>query len=303
MLSGRDTDRDEDGMVELKCSETFHYNPGEYIGFVKPSSCVYKGKFGTRVSSVQAAVKCFDCSSREMKQAVQFYHNNILTRSRHENILRCFTHREEPNRWYILYLTLNKLLLVWLTILFDHRFIVTEPCLCSLADLFGKHYRRLNSNVCAHIVSCLPNEEIMSQITNGIGYLHRLGVAHTNLHPNNILIFAVDDFTFQIRLSDMILVPRRFRKKYTIHSSGKIFSDEWSVPEEIQQELSLPQYQRMDSFLLGCIIPYVYFGGSHLFGETDVEREYRMKNQYDVVYQPNWNGEAEWAQSYLNKVT
>jgi len=147
------------------------------------------------------------------------------------------------------------------------------------------------------IVASLSHKMILRQSSEAVSFLHGLGKIHRNLHPNNFLVFCVDPTKddFIIKLTDFQL-SKNIKKEP--QNTGTLNKDGWVAPESFNDYAQLDN--KVDSFIMGCFYFYVLSGGKHPFGKgVDTQRQ-RIKNENDLVYQPNWDGKPDWNNPLYN---
>ena len=60
------------------------------------------------------------------------------------------------------------------------RYIATELCNGSLEDFFNEKYDGLENII-------ISEDDILRQVTQGLAHLHKIGIVHRNIKPENIL--------------------------------------------------------------------------------------------------------------------
>lgn len=177
-----------------------------------------------------------------------------------------------------------------------------EWCDCSVADIIDPSRKvalKTGKSPDVAMVSFLDNinhKEILRQSSEAVSFLHGLGHVHRNLHPDNFLIFFVDQNKerFLIKLTDFQLSKNLNTNKV---SSGTMAQNGWVAPESF---LGIEITYKMDAFIMGCYYYYVLSGGKHPFSDenktptpvaTIMDRIYDQKCE---VYQPSWNGGSDW---------
>lgn len=191
----------------------------------------------------------------------------------------------------------------------NFRYLITELCICSVADLVS--YKRVKSYTIYHqdlteggqlsaedILLALPHKKVLKQSAEAVNFLHGLGLIHRNLHPDNFLIQRTGDSnsSFIIKLTDFQLT-KDWEKNIEL---SKSFSwSDWIVPEQAVGRLTSEEDKRKadedpktDVFTLGCYFYYVLTGGKHPFGNTFYERRRNIRDGEHCVYKsddsPTW---------------
>ncbi len=177
-----------------------------------------------------------------------------------------------------------------------------ELCECSVADIIDQKKREKNEkNIPEYtrkaVLINLTHKEILRQSSEAVSFLHRLGIIHRNLHPDNFLISCVDPSMdhFMIKLTDFHL------SKDIKANSGNTATEGWVAPESLVDNCELTS--KVDSFIMGCYYYYVLTGGKHPFSGKNVdnpqanigvyEQVTRIRNSQYGVYN-NWNGGSDW---------
>jgi len=138
------------------------------------------------------------------------------------------------------------------------------------------------------ILTSLSKKEILRQSSEAVNFLHRpqWNVIHRNLHPENFLIICVDpekDY-FLVKLTDFKL-SKNIEKNP--QNTGTLSKEGWVAPESFTIKIELTN--KLDAFILGCFYFYVLSGGNHPFGKGVTTQQSRITNEYDLVYQSNWD--------------
>lgn len=175
---------------------------------------------------------------------------------------------------------------------FYFRFIATELCLCSVADLFGSKDRtKLIPK--EEIIGSLTPKGILFQATRGLDYLHQNYFVHRNVKPSSFLIKELvtrNGTRYAIKITDFRLT-RQLDPNALL--SGNAASDGWEAPES--RDVKHPLRQSLDVFILGCFYHFVLTGTnrpdnqpSHPFGTSELSRLLNIPNMNYLVYQQNW---------------
>lgn len=143
-----------------------------------------------------------------------------------------------------------------------------------------------------------------------VRFLHSRKQIHRNLHPDNFLIFCVDNQTdqFLIKLTD-------FQHSKNIDESpqcsGTLGKEGWVAPEILsnnqesgatvqgsQLNKTSKSTEKTDAFIMGCYCYYVLTGGHHPFGKGVMDQRNRiLEKKNNVIYNPLWDGGKEWHSS------
>ncbi|KAI3724703.1 hypothetical protein L2E82_36489 [Cichorium intybus] len=174
----------------------------------------------------------------------------------------------------------------------DFVYIALERCTCTLYDLilpcdkpevehFKQHLTLRKSN--GYPSKLLVN--ILRDIVRGLAHLHKLGIVHGDLKPQNVLICKdtcthTKETYFTAKISDMG-ISKRLRDSKTIFASsiaGKSCdgSRGWQAPEQILNEEG--QMSAVDLFSFGCLLFFGMTGGQHPYGDDIYERDINIVN-------------------------
>ena len=150
----------------------------------------------------------------------------------------------------------------------EFTYIVLEYCLCSLHDLF------FNDSF-AFLSSQLSADQMIEQLLEGIGHLHRLNIIQNILITDNNRV-VISDFGLCKRLAN---IQQSFLPTMNLNSAigGSIG---WRPAECIllqellhsSSRLNIKMNRSIDVFSVGCIIYFILSRGKHPFGEP-FERE------------------------------
>ncbi len=132
--------------------------------------------------------------------------------------------------------------------------------------------------------------EILSQVTQGLAYLHGLKIVHGSMRPSHILIFVPErrNDEPQIKLagfshSKVLIDDVTVEDSFQVLTKSTVEGVKTNDPNEIQLILSrdwlAPEIEninncdyRGDIWALGCIFGYTLCGGKHPYGENPFER-------------------------------
>ena len=155
-----------------------------------------------------------------------------------------------------------------------NRYLLTELCLCSVADVFKYMDGETNNRKVpppVDILQRLSHKEILRQSAEGVAFLHDLGYVHRNLHPDNFLISS----DFVIKLTDFDCA-----KSWHHHPEFTGTVGGWSVPEDDDGD----DPTKRDVFILGCYFYYVLTGGEYPFGQGVHLRKIEMQKSDHLMY-------------------
>ncbi|CDF40078.1 Serine/threonine protein kinase/endoribonuclease, ERN [Chondrus crispus] len=114
----------------------------------------------------------------------------------------------------------------------------------------------------------------LRQLLQGLADLHRLGVVHRDVKPQNVLITRSDGIGGDVKLADVGLALRLAanRSSYTAvtNAGGGVGTTGWRAPEVLSGGR---QTKAVDVFAAGCIVSFVLTGGNHPFGNAIFGRD------------------------------
>lgn len=120
----------------------------------------------------------------------------------------------------------------------------------------------------------MPSEaQVLSQIANGINYLHARNLTHGQLNPSTVLI--AQSLSKRIKISDCGLLYKfiYFDAKSitgTSHPTCWMLSASWSTSVVDEIEIIKPNpTEAGDCFAAGCILFYYLKRGLHPYGTRD----------------------------------
>lgn len=114
----------------------------------------------------------------------------------------------------------------------------------------------------------------LRQLLQGLADLHRVGVVHRDVKPQNVLITRSPSGAGDVKLADVGLALRLAanRSSYTAvtNAGGGVGTTGWRAPEVLG---SGRQTKAVDIFAAGCIVCFVLTGGQHPFGNEIFGRD------------------------------
>ena len=149
---------------------------------------------------------------------------------------------------------------IFLNYIFN-SYIATEFCPYTLVDYLSDGYEGPR----------FEKSKILAEITQGLNYLHNIGLAHGHVKPSNILISR--NKRIKLRVSHLAIQwkrPSEYRDTFVMSNYR------WLAPELYK---SRQKYSPgSDIFDLGCLFSYLLFG-FHPFGEY-AERQININNNF-----------------------
>ena len=248
-----------------KICKEFVENIKKAIGYVKFSDLyemkevIGKGKFGVvnlgihKKTGQQVAIKILNkenIKTIEDKELVRI-EIEILKLCHHPNIVRLLDHLE--NNEYI--------------------YIVTEYI---GGGTLGQYLKKKKFNFSERQAT-----NIMSQIANGVKYLHQYGIAHRDLKPDNIMITQQNDYGV-IKIMDFGLSKILSPNERMVDGYGTL---SYVAPEVL---LRTPYNKEVDIWSMGVILFYMLSGKLPFRGHK--EQEVAEK----IVYDPLEFDEDDW---------
>ena len=227
----------------------------EAIGYMKFTDyyelkeVIGKGKFGVvnlgihKKTQQQVAVKIINKDSIktiEDKELVRI-EIGILKLCHHPNVVRLLDHLENE----------------------DYIFIVTEYI---EGGTLGQYFKKKNFNFSERQAS-----SIMSQIANGVKYLHKYGIVHRDLKPDNIMITQQNDLGI-IKIMDFGLSKIVSTQEKMVDGYGTL---SYVAPEVL---LRTPYNKEVDIWSMGVILYYMLCGHLPFKGNKEVDIAEKIVN-------------------------
>ncbi|GAM26444.1 hypothetical protein SAMD00019534_096190 [Acytostelium subglobosum LB1] len=213
---------------ELECKVgkfRFSRKESHIIGRGSNGTLVFRGIWNERIPvAVKQMQKAFNSLiSKEIQVLIQ------LTDSNCPNIVR-YIDQEEDDMFVYLGITL---------------------CDLSLQELVedSRHH---------HLLASLRQEQMISDIVEGVRFLHSHNIVHNDLNPRNILFKDGHLLISDMGLSKM-LIDSSFTFTHSPSGQGGYH------PAEVL--LQQRKTSAVDIFSLGCLIHYILSGGGHPFGD------------------------------------
>ena len=249
---------------ESICKE-YVENIKKAIGYVKFSDLyemkevIGKGKFGVvnlgihKKTGQQVAIKILNkdnIKTLEDKELVRI-EIGILKLCHHPNIVRLLDHLENN----------------------DFIYIVTEYI---EGGTLGQYFKKKKFNFSERQAT-----NIMSQIANGVKYLHQYGIVHRDLKPDNIMITQQNEYGV-IKIMDFGLSKIVSPNERMVDGYGTL---SYVAPEVLTRT---PYNKEVDIWSLGIILFYMLTGKLPFRGRK--EQEVAQK----IVYDPLEFDEDDW---------
>jgi hypothetical protein len=213
----------------------------KFADFYELKEVIGKGKFGVvnlgihKKTQQQVAVKIINKDSiktLEDKELVRI-EIGILKLCHHPNVVRLLDHLENE----------------------DYIFIVTEYI---EGGTLGDYFKKRNFNFSERQAS-----SIMSQIANGVKYLHKYGIVHRDLKPDNIMITQQNEFGI-IKIMDFGLSKIVSTQEKMVDGYGTL---SYVAPEVL---LRTPYNKEVDIWSMGVILFYMLSGHLPFKGNKEV---------------------------------
>lgn len=241
---------DDSGTISLG---KISFHPNEVLGVGSKGTFVYRGSFE---ESQDCAVKrvvsqCLTLADREV---------DFLRSLQHPNLVRYLATEIDPQFVYI------------------------------ALELAEYTLRSVVENEKLDEVD-LSREELCRQSAMGLEHLHRLDIVHRDIKPENILISfrKRPNNKRSVMISDFGLSKQLDNHETHGHSSSVLRyfdgTQGWMAPEIIEAKFdgkNLAPSKAADIFSLGNVFYYIFFGGSHPFGEKAESRQANIKENVNV---------------------
>lgn len=148
-------------------------------------------------------------------------------------------------------------------------YLALELCAASLAECVTKNMPPVPSSSYRGGPPATYVTRAMRQLIQGLRDLHRAGVVHRDVKPQNVLITRKSSMSSvgDVKLADVGLALRLAanRSSYTAASNvgGGVGTTGWRAPEVLSGGR---QTKAVDIFAAGCVVSFVLTGGHHPFG-------------------------------------
>ncbi len=129
-------------------------------------------------------------------------------------------------------------------------------------------------------------QDVLRQMAIGLAYIHKQGLAHRDVKPENVLISMTNDVV-QMKWADFGL-SKATNKKGNFTMSGVQGTKKWLAPELLESSsgTTLSRYQRStvksDVFAEGSVFAYFLSDGQHPFGTESSEISDNVKKNNPV---------------------
>ncbi len=124
-----------------------------------------------------------------------------------------------------------------------------------------------------------PTKNVLSQLAMGLEYIHKKGLIHRNIKPENVLIWVnPENGNVLMKWADFGL-SKPVNERGSHSMSGVRGTDEWLAPEllKLLDDDNMEDFQgereaqqrgtiQTDVFAEGLVFGYYLTGGKHLFG-------------------------------------
>ena len=223
----------------LKIKEAIGYM--KFTDYYELKEVIGKGKFGVvnrgihKKTQQQVAVKIINkdnIKTLEDKELVRI-EIGILKLCHHPNVVRLLDHLENE----------------------DYIFIVTEYI---EGGTLGQYFKKKNFNFSERQAS-----SIISQIAQGIKYLHKYGIVHRDLKPDNIMITQQNEFGV-VKIMDFGLSKIVSTQEKMVDGYGTL---SYVAPEVL---LRTPYNKEVDIWSMGIILYYMLCGHLPFKGSKEV---------------------------------
>jgi len=163
----------------------------------------------------------------------------------------------------------------------DHEFIYLALELCSGTLAERVQQREPPALTQEDLGTSLPSYTVaaLRELCQGLINLHRAGVVHRDIKPQNVLLTRGDwrRNEVQVKIGDVGLATKLEgdRSSYSLITGGAVGTVGWRAPEVLRGER---QTKAVDIFSAGCVYYFVLTGGHHPFGNQAYERDIKILN-------------------------
>ena len=260
----------------LICKQ-FIENIKKAIGYVKFSDLyemkevIGKGKFGVvnlgihKKTGQQVAIKILNkenIKTLEDKELVRI-EIGILKLCHHPNIVRLLDHLENN----------------------DYIYIITEYI---EGGTLGQYFKKKKFNF-----SEKQATNIMSQIANGVKYLHQYGIVHRDLKPDNIMITQQNDYGV-IKIMDFGLSKIVSPNERMVDGYGTL---SYVAPEVL---LRTPYNKEVDIWSMGVILFYMLSGRLPFRGRSEQEVGEKIVYEELEFDEDDWETRSQRVQDLIS---
>ncbi len=150
-----------------------------------------------------------------------------------------------------------------------------------------------------------PREEVLYQLATGLEYIHKMGMVHRDIKPQNVLIWVNPKKEEEVLMkwADFGLSKKVNEKgSFSISGVGLQGTENWLAPELLKiliQEDELTDGSegststsrqrgtiKSDVFAEGLVFGYFYLDGEHIFGnihsQTDITNNILKNNPVNI---------------------
>uniref|UniRef100_A0A8C6Q2I8 Protein kinase domain-containing protein n=1 Tax=Nothobranchius furzeri TaxID=105023 RepID=A0A8C6Q2I8_NOTFU len=144
------------------------------------------------------------------------------------------------------------------------RFIdsfVYKDCFCLTFECLNTTFVELFKETRFKLQRVIYLRTVGQQMLLALQALKSVGVTHTDIKPDNVMIAHLDNQSVRVKLSDFGLA----RKTAELSEYSVMQTEGYRAPEVI---LGLPRDESIDMWGLGCMLGFLYLG-NHLFPDDD----------------------------------
>ncbi|KAL0222484.1 hypothetical protein RCL1_002338 [Eukaryota sp. TZLM3-RCL] len=152
----------------------------------------------------------------------------------------------------------------------DLDFLILEKCDTDLSTYLAQNRNKLTQSL---------KISIISQILNGLSFIHSKGFIHRDLKPSNILVNILKDKSLEVKIADFGVCKQIPEGATHAHTQTRAWTTGYAAPEVFKPGFFDPikLTSSYDVFCFGIIV-HELWTGIHPFGEDLKQRDLRINN-------------------------
>ncbi|KAL0221010.1 hypothetical protein RCL1_000864 [Eukaryota sp. TZLM3-RCL] len=149
-------------------------------------------------------------------------------------------------------------------------YLILEKCDTDLSTYLAQNRRKLTQSL---------KISIISQILNGLSFIHSKGFIHRDLKPSNILVNVLKDKSLEVKIADFGVCKQIPHGATHAHTQTRAWTTGYAAPEVFKPGFFDPikVTSSYDVFCFGIIV-HELWTGIHPFGEDLKQRDLRINN-------------------------